>query len=112
MSNRVYLHGQKQTDLAAAFIRIAEATVQIEAAQLLFQNMMREIENELRAGRQPSIELRAKARMVSGHVPAVAKKVVYSMLEGSGSGAMAENSVLSAYLSDVTSMGIAYFDPI
>jgi alkylation response protein AidB-like acyl-CoA dehydrogenase len=105
MSNRVYLHGQKQTDLAAAFVRIGEAEIQIEAAQLLFQNMVREIEGELRAGRQPTTLMRAKARMVSAHVPAVAKKVVYSMLEGSGSGAMAENSILSSYLNDVTTMG-------
>ena len=105
MSNRVYLHGQKQTDLAAAFVRIGEAEIQIEAAHLLFQNMTKEIEAELRAGRQPTTLMRAKARMVSAHVPSVAKKVVYSMLEGSGSGAMAENSILSAYLVDVTTMG-------
>ena len=67
--------------------------------------MTKEIEDELRAGRQPTTLMRAKARMVSAHVPAVAKKVVYSMLEASGSGAMAENSILSSYLSDVTTMG-------
>lgn len=105
MSNRVYLHGQKQTDLAASFVRIGEAEIMVEAAQLLFRNTMREIEDELRAGRQPERLLRAKARMVSAWVPGQAKKVVYSMLEGSGSGAMAETSLLSTYLADVTQMG-------
>lgn len=105
MSKRVYLHGQKQTDLAAPAIRIGEAEVEIEAAQLLFQNTMREIEDVLRAGGKPDTLLRAKARMVSAHVPAVAKKVVYSMLAASGSTAMAESALLGTYLTDVTAMG-------
>jgi alkylation response protein AidB-like acyl-CoA dehydrogenase len=105
MSERVFLHGQKQTELPASFIRIGEAEIAIEAAQLLFQNTVREIETELRADRQPSRLLRAKARMVSAHTPSVAKQVVYAMLEGAGSGAMAETSLLSSYLADVTMMG-------
>ena len=105
MSQRVYLSGIKQMDLAAPFIRIGEAEIEIEAAELLFQNTTKEIEAELRAGRQPTVLMRAKARMVSAHVPSVAKKVVYSMLTASGSGAMAESSILSSYLTDVTTMG-------
>ena len=105
MTNRVYLTGQKQSDMAAPFIRIGEASIAVEAAELLFQNVTREIEAGLRAGIQPTTLQRAKARMVTAQVTRVAKQTVYSMIEGAGSTAMSESSLLSTYLGEVTMMG-------
>ena len=103
-SKRVIVNGVKQSDTASAAIRIATALMEVEAAQLLFQRMIRDIEDGIRAGRQMTTEMRAKTRNVSAHVPNACKQVVTSMVAGAGSGAMRESSFLSAYLLDVTTM--------
>ena len=105
-SKRVMSGGQKQIDLAAPTARLGAAMVDVEAAKLLLQSTLRELETEVRAGRTLTLELRAKARMVAGYVPDLCKQVITSLVSACGIAAMDERSPLSALLLDVTMMSL------
>ena len=103
---RTYATGQKQIDGAASAIRLGTAIIDTQAAHLMLGSTIRELEDEVRAGRTVSVELRAKARMVAGYVPDRCKQVVTSLVSAGGVGGMAESSALSAALLDVTMMSL------
>jgi alkylation response protein AidB-like acyl-CoA dehydrogenase len=86
--------------------RLGAAMVDVEAAKLVLQSTLRELETEVRAGRTLTLELRAKARMVAGYVPDLCKQVITSLVSASGISAMDERSPLSALLLDVTMMSL------
>lgn len=105
-SKRVHITGQKQIEMAAPTIRLATALVEIEAAELLLQHTLKELESEVREGRTLSMEMRAKARMIAGYVPDLCKEIVSTLVSGSGVGVMTENNPLTNGLMDVTMMSL------
>ena len=99
---RVHHIGQKQIDRAASAIRLARAQCEVEAAELLFRATIREVEAEIRAGRNLTVELRAKARMISGFVPNLCKQSIMSLVEAGGAVVMVDDSPLSNAMLDIS----------
>ena len=94
--------GANEIESPAAAIRLGKCTVELEAAELLFRKTVLDLEEEVRAGRTPSLEARAKLRMVTSHVPHVCREVISSLVDGSSMGSFGVGSPLITLLLDAT----------
>ena len=96
--------GAKEVESPAAAIRIGKAMVEVEAAQLLFQKSIRDVEAEIRANRPLTVEMRSKVRMVTSYTPNICRQIVSSLVDGSSAAVLGDGAPLSTALLDVTAM--------
>jgi 3-hydroxy-9,10-secoandrosta-1,3,5(10)-triene-9,17-dione monooxygenase len=96
--------GAKQVENVPVQIRLANATADIEAADLLISDSIRRLEAEVVAGRRPSAEMRARCRMNSGYVTRLCKQAVANLVEAAGAKALFDGSPISRALRDINMM--------
>jgi 3-hydroxy-9,10-secoandrosta-1,3,5(10)-triene-9,17-dione monooxygenase len=96
--------GAKQVENVPAQIRLANATTDIEAADLLISDSIRRLEAEVVAGRRPSNELRARCRMNSGYVTRLCKQAVANLVEAAGTKALFDGSPINRAFRDINMM--------
>jgi len=94
--------GAKEVESPAAAARIGRCVVEVEAAELLYQKTVRDIEADVRAGRETSLESRAKVRMVTSYASHACREVVTSLVDGSSMSAFGVGSTLVTILLDLT----------
>ena len=94
--------GAKEVESPAAAARIGRSVVEVEAAELLFKKTVQDLEADVRAGRETSLEFRAKLRMVTSYAPHVCREVITSLVDGSSASSFGAGSTLLTLLLDVS----------
>lgn len=89
--------------------RLGMAAIEVRSARLLLDNTLQEVENYVAAGNEIPMELRSRARMMTGYVTKVCKDAIASLVEGSGASAMMTGAELGQALLDITTMCSHHF---
>lgn len=89
--------------------RLGMASIQVRSARLLFSDTVLEVEAHIAAGTEIPMELRSRARMMTGYATKACKDAVASLVEGSGASAMMAGAELGQALLDLTTMCSHHF---
>ena len=96
--SRVLISQHKQQDRMAAQMRLAEASGEIDSAQLLVERDFIELENLAAAGEAPTIEQRVRYRFDAAYLVVLCKRAVERLFTASGGHALHNsNPIQRAY---------------
>ena len=110
-ATRLLRTGEAQIERSAAQIRLAEASLEVESAQLLVRRGVEELAQRSRAGEGFSLEDRARFRMEACYATALCKRAIDRVALGSGAGAQFEDCPLQRFQRDInTLVGHVIFD--